>query len=158
MAASILLLILLAAPLAQFSHAFKPQIRPPINYSRFSSSANNVNIEAPAEKSSVTTLNLSGEVTITSKASPFPNGKDLLDFFSLAGSAPLILRGSKNNRIADIPNPDVSLLEAYQKQCQLSSAQSPKPEDKFFDVTTSGVEFPGLKVGNVIAMVMLKKN
>eukprot|EP00956_Cyclotella_meneghiniana_P024364 scaffold48828_cov75-Cyclotella_meneghiniana.AAC.7 len=148
MAASIISLILLAAPLAQFSHAFKPQIRPPINYERFSSRTNNVNVEAPAEKSSMTTLNLIGEVTITSKESPSPNsnGKDLMEFFSLTGSAPLILRGSKNNRIVEIPNPDVSLLEAYHEQCQVVGAQTPKPDDKFFDVTTSGVEFPGLKV------------
>ena len=159
MAALVLPLILLAAPLVQLSHAFKPQIRPPINYERFSSRTNNVNVEAPAEKSSMTTLNLIGEVTITSKASPSPNsnGKDLMEFFSLTGSAPLILRGSKNNRIVEIPNPDVSLLEAYHEQCQVVGAQTPKPDDKFFDVTTSGVEFPGLKVGYVITMVTLTR-
>ena len=102
-----------------------------------------------SSKSSITTLNLVGEITKTSEAAPTPKDKKLLDFFSLPDSAPLILRGSKNNHIVEITNPDTVLLDAYQKQCRHVNAHSPKPNDKLFDVTTSGVEFPGLKVMSV---------
>ena len=102
-----------------------------------------------SSKSSITTLNLVGEVKKTSEAAPTPKGKELLDFFSLPSSAPLILRGSKNNQIVEITDPDALLLDVYKKQCQHVNAHSPKPNDKLFDVTTSGVEFPGLKVMSV---------
>ena len=59
-----------------------------------------------SSKSSITTLNLVGEVKKTSEAAPTPKGKELLDFFSLPSSAPLILRGSKNNQIVEITDPD----------------------------------------------------
>jgi hypothetical protein len=126
--------------------AFVPRSSRPSTYRAILSST--ANAETRAEKTSMTTLDLIGEVTQTSEAAPFPknNGKNLKDFFHLPDSAALILRGSKNNHIVEITDPDASLVKAYHQQCQLVNAQPPQPGDKFYDVTTSGVDFPGLKV------------
>lgn len=135
--------VFLAATM-QLTLAFVPRSRVLIRDALYSTKAN---IEAPLEeKTSMTTLNLIGQVTKRSDSAPSPAGKRLLDFFSLPDSAPVILRGSKNNRIVEITNPDASLVKTYEEQCNEVNAQSPSSDDKFFDVTTSGVDFPGLKV------------
>ena len=134
------ILILLAAT-THSANAFVPRHQLSTRHAVVLSSTS---VEAPDEKSSMTTLNLIGEVTKSSEAAPAT--KNLIDFFSLPDSASLILRGSKNNKIVEITNPDATLLEAYEKQCKIVDAKAPGPDDKFFDVTTSGVQFPGLKV------------
>jgi hypothetical protein len=125
----------------QPSFAFVPRARVLTRDAFYSTKANVLQ-----EKTSMTTLNLIGQVTKTSLPAPTPVGKTLLDFFSLPDSATLILRGSKNNQIIEITNPDASLVKAYEERCTEVNAQSPSSDDKFFDVTTSGVDFPGLKV------------
>lgn len=139
------MIILLLGAACELSHAFVPGNRPSrhifLDYSR------SKNIEAaPDERTSMTTLHLVGEVTKTSELAPFPNYEKLLEFFSLPDSPHTILRGSKNNHIVEIVEPSVSLLKSYQQQCRELNGESPTGDDKFFEVTTSGVDFPGLKV------------
>jgi hypothetical protein len=97
-------------------------------------------------KDAATTLNLYGEATIHSEAVPPPHDK-IHEFFALPESASLLLRGSNNNEIVEITNVDEDLREAYQKQCRKVNASAPTPDtDRFYDVTTSGVRFPGLQI------------
>ena len=144
MMAQLINIIVLIAATSEVSHAFVPHVRP---WTRPVLNSSKANVEAiPEENTSMTTLNLVGEVTKTSELVPSSNKKTLVDFFSLPESPNLILRGSANNQIVEIENPDASLLKAYNQQCKEVDAKSPTPNDKFYDVTTSAVKFPGLKV------------
>eukprot|EP00804_Cyclotella_cryptica_P009574 CCRYP_006270-RA/>CCRYP_006270-RA protein AED:0.04 eAED:0.04 QI:221/1/1/1/1/1/2/138/286 len=142
----------LAAP-SRFSHAFVAHVNVRSS-AHFTLHSTEANLETDAGSKSdgktlLTTLNLIGEITKSSDPAPPPDGKALLEFFSLPDSAPLILRGSKNNHIVEITNPDDSLLQTYQQQCRKVNAKTPSSDDKIFDVTTGGVNFPGLKVMTV---------
>jgi hypothetical protein len=110
-----------------------------------SSIANNDEEDPSKTKDTSTTLNLYGEVTINSEAVPPPHDK-IHEFFALPESASLLLRGSNNNEIVEITNVDDDLREAYQEQCRKVNASVPSPNDLFYDVTTSGVRFPGLQI------------
>ena len=99
-------------------------------------------------KDVATTLNLYGEATIRSESVPPPHEK-IHEFFSLPESASLLLRGSNNNEIVEITNIDDDLLEAYQQQCKKVSASAPTARDLFYEVTTSGVSFPGLQIMSI---------
>ncbi len=156
-------LTFLASPI-HFSHSFTfiPHANVPSS-SHVTLHSTETNIESnagpkPDGKTLMTTLNLIGELTKTSNPAPPPDRKALLDFFSLPDSAPLILRGSKNNHIVEITNPDDSLLQRYQQQCGRVNAKAPTSDDKFFDVTTGGVNFPGLKVGRNDRVYNLSKD
>jgi len=96
-------------------------------------------------KDAATTLNLYGEATIRSESVPPPHDK-IHEFFALPESASLLLRGSNNNEIVEITNVDDDLRDAYQQQCRKVDASEPTPDDLFYDVTTSGVRFPGLQI------------
>jgi hypothetical protein len=150
MVQSIILTVLaLFATVSQHSLAFVPCSRSLTHHALHSTKTKNAEAQAPPEpeeSTSMTTLNLIGEVTKTSAPAPAPNGKELLQFFSLPDSAPLILRGSKNNHIVEITDPDHNLLQMYDEQCRRVNAHSPRSDHKLYDVTTSAVKFPGLNV------------
>ncbi|KAL7459669.1 hypothetical protein ACHAWC_011411 [Mediolabrus comicus] len=99
------------------------------------------------DDASATTLNLYGEATIQSEVVPPPHEK-IHEFFALPGSALLLLRGSKNNDIIEITNADKQLRDAYQEQCRKVNANISTSDhnERFFEVTTSGVNFPGLQI------------
>mmetsp|Transcript_28973 Transcript_28973/g.43790 ORF Transcript_28973/g.43790 Transcript_28973/m.43790 type:complete len:302 (-) Transcript_28973:173-1078(-) len=99
-------------------------------------------------KDSATTLNLYGEATIRSESVPPPHDK-IHEFFALPESASLLLRGSNNNEIVEITSVDDDLRQAYQQQCRKVDASDPTPDDLFYDVTTSGVRFPGLQIMSI---------
>lgn len=102
--------------------------------------------------SSMMTLNFSGETVITSDLAAVDNNKPLQDFFALPHAAPLILRGSKNNTVIEVENVDIELFKQYQENCKRSDISSPTPDDRIYDVTTAGVQFPGLKVMSVVTV------
>ena len=99
------------------------------------------------DEASATTLNLYGEATIQSKVVPPPHEK-IHEFFALPESALLLLRGSKNNDIIEITNVDNQLRDTYQEQCRKVNANISTSDhnERFFEVTTSGVNFPGLQI------------
>lgn len=105
--------------------------------------------EGPSKtENAETTLNLYGEATILSESVPPPHEK-IHEFFALPQSASLLLRGSNNNEIVEITNVDDDLREAYQQQCKKVDASLPTDDDLFYDVTTSGVRFPGLQIMSI---------
>jgi hypothetical protein len=103
-------------------------------------------------KSSMMTLSFEGETSIASKPAAFVEGKSLHDFFTLPHTALLILRGSKNNQINELENVDAALFERYKQSCAMLNASSPTADDRIFNVTTSAVRFPGLRVLSLVTI------
>lgn len=95
-----------------------------------------------------TSLNLYGEATILSESVQPPHEK-IHEFFAIPESASLLLRGSNNNEIVEITNVDDDLRQAYLQQCKKVDASVPTDDDLFYDVTTSGVRFPGLQIMSI---------
>lgn len=104
------------------------------------------------KSSSMMTLNFEGETSISSKPAAFVEGKSLHNFFALPHTAPLILRGSKNNQINELANVNAALFERYNQSCALLNASLPTADDRIFDVTTSAVSFPGLRVLSLVTI------
>jgi hypothetical protein len=81
-------------------------------------------------------------------------GKSLHEFFALPQSAPIILRGSKNNRVKEIIDAatTTTLMERYKVNCGKVNASTPSSsgDERIFEVTTSGVKFPGLQVISIV--------
>ena len=104
--------------------------------------------------SSMMTLNFQGNTCMTSKQAALVEGKSLHEFFALPQSAPIILRGSKNNRIRDMGNigttTTTTLMEKYKVNCVKVDASTPSGDERIFEVTTSGVKFPGLQVMSIV--------
>ena len=102
--------------------------------------------------SSMMTLNFQGNTCMTSKQAALVEGKSLHEFFALPQSAPIILRGSKNNRIRDMGNigTTTTLMEKYKVNCVKVDASTPSGDERIFEVTTSGVNFPGLQVMSIV--------
>lgn len=98
------------------------------------------------------TLNFVGETVITSKVAAIDDNKSLLEFFSLPSSPLLILRGSKNNKVVEIEMIDDELLTQYKESCERTGALPPTADDRFFDVTTNGVNFPGMEVLSLVTI------
>lgn len=111
-------------------------------------------VDRTESKKSMATLDLFGQVTSASESAPAPSN-NLQDYFSLPESPLIILRGANNNSVVENSNPDDTLLQLYADQCKKIEAQPPTPQDRIFDVTTSGVSFPGLKV-NTVATIGVK--
>mmetsp|Transcript_25478 Transcript_25478/g.39997 ORF Transcript_25478/g.39997 Transcript_25478/m.39997 type:complete len:295 (-) Transcript_25478:848-1732(-) len=121
----------------------------PTSRERFLLLARATDDEGPSKtKDAETTLNLYGEATIRSESVPPPHEK-IHEFFALPESASLLLRGSNNNEIVEITDVDDDLRKAYQQQCQKVGASFPTADDLFYDVTTSGVRFPGLQIMSI---------
>ena len=103
--------------------------------------------------SSMMTLNFQGNTCITSKQAALVEGMPLHEFFALPQSAPIILRGSKNNRVKetiDAAAATTTLMERYKVNCGKVNASTPSGDERIFEVTTSGVKFPGLQVISIV--------
>jgi len=98
------------------------------------------------------TINFVGETIITSKVVAIDDDKSLLEFFSLPSSPLLILRGSKNNKVVEIEMIDDELLTQYKESCERTGALPPSDDDRLFEVTTSGVNFPGMEVLSLVTI------
>eukprot|EP00580_Thalassiosira_gravida_P012314 CAMPEP_0201634628 /NCGR_PEP_ID=MMETSP0493-20130528/7479_1 /ASSEMBLY_ACC=CAM_ASM_000838 /TAXON_ID=420259 /ORGANISM="Thalassiosira gravida, Strain GMp14c1" /LENGTH=344 /DNA_ID=CAMNT_0048106497 /DNA_START=81 /DNA_END=1112 /DNA_ORIENTATION=+ len=109
--------------------------------------------------SSTMTLNFVGEAVYTSKPAPMIDvnnnnnqAKSLHAFFALPQSAILLLRGSKNNQVVELESVDEELLKRYRQSCDSVNALPPTSDDRFYEVTTSGVKFPGLTVMTAVTI------
>lgn len=74
------------------------------------------------------------------------------DFFALPNTPPLILRGSKNNQVIELENVDAELFERYKNSCAMLNASFPTAGDRIYEVTTSAVKFPGLRVMSLVTI------
>ena len=101
------------------------------------------------DNKSMMTLNFVGETIITSKVAAIDDNKS---FFFLPSSPLLILRGSKNNKVVEIEMIDDELITQYKESCERTGALPPSADDRFFDVTTSGVKFPGMEVLSLVTI------
>ena len=95
-----------------------------------------------------------GETVITSDvaAANSDDSKPLREFFSQTYAAPIILQGSKDNHVNEIENIDDELFNQYKQNCELTGASTPTNNNRIFDVTTSGISFPGLQVMSVVTI------
>jgi hypothetical protein len=109
-------------------------------------------VRTDGKSSSMMTLNFEGETSITSNPAKVVKGKSLHDFFALPHTAQLVLRGSKNNQIHEIENVDAELFERYKRSCATLNASLPTADDRIFDVSTSAVSFPGLRVMSLVTI------
>ncbi|KAL3766694.1 hypothetical protein ACHAW5_006952 [Stephanodiscus triporus] len=109
-------------------------------------------VRTDGKSSSMMTLNFEGETSITSNPAKFVEGKSLHEFFALPHTAQLVLRGSKNNQIHEIENVDAELFERYKRSCATLKASLPTADDRIFDVSTSAVSFPGLRVMSLVTI------
>ena len=120
---------------------------------RFSTEVENEETAAEGKSSSSMTLNFVGETAIASESAPkADNAKSLHDFFALPQSVLLLMRGSKNNKIVEIESIDDDLPKQYEQMCDKTRAAAPAPADRFFEVTTPGVKFPGLQINSVVTI------
>ncbi|KAL3815333.1 hypothetical protein ACHAXA_010015 [Cyclostephanos tholiformis] len=92
------------------------------------------------------TLNFEGSSSIMSRPVSLIEGKSMHDFFALPNTAPLILRGSANNQVNQLESIDAELFEQYKYSCAMLNASLPTANDRIYEVTTSAVRFPGLRV------------
>jgi hypothetical protein len=102
--------------------------------------------------SSMMTLNLVGKSVISSEPTLFNDSTSMHDFFALPRTAELLLQGSKNNTIHEIQIVDSELYEQYRNNCALLNASLPISADRIYNVTTSGVRFPGLQVMSIVTI------
>ena len=102
--------------------------------------------------SSMMTLNFAGETAITSDVAAVDNKKSLRDFFALPHVPSLILRGSKNNKIQELENIEPELFQQYEQACDRFNALPPLPTDRIFQVTASGLKFPGVQVMSTVTI------
>lgn len=137
-----------------FSHAFVNNCVRPVSRTKIFSTKEVVAKEeiTSEDKTSITTLNLSGEAVFTSDLAALDKNKSLHDFFALPHAATLLLRGSKNNEVDEVENVDSELFMRYQQNCKKHDTSSPTPNDRIYDVTTAGLQFPGLKVMSVVTI------
>ena len=105
--------------------------------------------ESTSSSSSMMTLNFLGETEITSQMAPSSTNKSLRGFFSLPQSAPLLLKGARNNELNELENIDADLLNQYKIMCGRVDASPPSSNERIFEVITPGVKFPGLQVLSV---------
>lgn len=101
---------------------------------------------------SMMTLNFAGETVMTSDLAAVDKNKSLYDFFALPHAALFILQGAKNNTLLQVENVDTGLFKQYQHNCEKFNASSPTSDDRIYDVTTAGLQFPGLKVMSVVTI------
>lgn len=102
--------------------------------------------------SSMMTLNLIGQTVVSSEPTIFNRSRSLNDFFALSRTAELLLQGSKNNSIQEIKNVNMELYEQYKQNCAMFNASLPSTDDRIYNVTTSGVRFPGLHVMSTVTI------
>ncbi|KAL3762724.1 hypothetical protein ACHAWU_001669 [Discostella pseudostelligera] len=158
--------VMFALRVIDFSIAFCPDTKPHMlpacrhapcvsrKMQVFSSSANNLVDDETnhTTTSSMMTLNLVGKTVILSLPTLFNDSKSMHDFFALPRTAELLLKGSKNNTIHEIQIVDSELYEQYRNNCALLNASLPNSVDRIYNVTTSGVRFPGLNVMSIVTI------
>ena len=98
--------------------------------------------------STTMTVNFVGEAAMSSEVAAVDESKSLNDFFAMHPH--IILQGANNNHINEHININDDLFTRYKQVCHKLGASSPTPNDsRLFDVTTSGLKFPGLTVQSI---------
>jgi len=105
-----------------------------------------------SSSSSMTTLNFVGKAALTTGPAPVKESKPLKDFFALPHTPQIILRGSKSNQVDELASIDDELLRKYEQACINSNALPPTPNDRFYNVTTPGLKFPGVQIFTVVTI------
>ena len=107
------------------------------------------------EPSTMMTVNFLGETAMSSEVAAVDESKSLHDFFAMHPH--IFLEGAKNNHINEHININDDLFKRYELVCHELGASAPTPNDsRLFDVTTSGLKFPGLAVVQSIATIGVK--
>jgi len=101
-----------------------------------------------AEKKGMTLLRFVGEATTTADPVPMPPpGKSLSDFFAVDSHRDLLMKGTGN--VVEPMEANEELMERWAAEAKRVGAVPPQKGDSLLQVTTSGIQFPGLKILSV---------
>ena len=105
-----------------------------------------------AEKKGMALLKFVGEATTITDQVPIPpqaagDGKSLAAFFSVDGHRDLLMRGVSN--VVEPMEANKELMERWTAEAERVGAVSPEEGDPLLQVTTAGIQFPGLKILSV---------
>ena len=112
-----------------------------------SSSSSSADEEA-AEKKGMALLKFVGEATTTTDPVPMPPSDiSLADFFAVDNHRDLLMKGT-GNKVEPMKSND-ELMERWVVEAKRVGAVPPQKGDPLLQVTTSGIQFPGLKILSV---------
>ena len=105
-----------------------------------------------AEKKGMALLKFIGEATTITDPIPLPpqasdDGKSLAAFFSVDGHRDLLMRGVSN--VVEPMEANKELMERWTAEAKRVGAVPPEEGDPLLQVTTAGIQFPGLKILSV---------
>ena len=106
-----------------------------------------------AEKKGMALLKFVGEATTITDPVPLPpqasddDGKSLAAFFSVDSHRDLLMRGVSN--VVEPMEANKELMERWTVEAKRVGAVPPEEEDALLQVTTAGIQFPGLKILSV---------
>ena len=101
-----------------------------------------------AEKKGMALLTFVGEATTTADPVPMPpSGVSLVDFFAVDSHRDLLMKGTGN--LVEPMKSNHDLLERWTVEAKRVGAVPPEKGDALLQVTTSGIQFPGLKILSV---------
>jgi hypothetical protein len=106
-----------------------------------------------AEKKGMTLLKFVGEATTITDPVPLPprasddDGKSLAAFFSVDSHRDLLMRGVSN--VVEPMEANKELMERWTAEAKRVGAVPPEEGDPLLQVTTAGIQFPGLKILSV---------
>jgi len=105
-----------------------------------------------AEKKGVALLKFVGEATTITDPVPLPSqasddGKSLAAFFSIDSHRDLLMRGTGNT--VEPMEANKELMERWITEAKRVGAVPPDEGDPLLQVTTTGIQFPGLKILSV---------
>ena len=112
-----------------------------------SSSSSSADEEA-AEKKGMALLKFVGEATTTTDPVRMPpSGISLADFFAIDSHRDLLMKGTGN--LVEPMEPNDELMKRWAVEAKRVGAVPPQKGDALLQVTTSGIQFPGLKILSV---------
>ncbi|KAL7537576.1 hypothetical protein ACHAWF_005815 [Thalassiosira exigua] len=112
------------------------------------------NAESSSSEKGGMILNFVADFSVDSESVPFAGKSKMHEFFGTPKHALPLLRGSKNNQIKELKNVGADLIQRYEHVCGKVNASSPSSIDRFFEVETAGIQFPGLRVMTVATIAV----
>jgi hypothetical protein len=95
-----------------------------------------------------TTLNLKGEISVTSNPLPRTSDEKLVEFFQTAACRNLLVSGGGERPCSEVEmTPE--LLDDWRSRCVSLGARRPDERDSILAVVSRGIQFPGLHVRSV---------
>ena len=115
-------------------------------------SIDDITDDITAEKKGMALLKFVGEATTITDQVPIPpqasgDGKSLAAFFSVDGHRDLLMRGINN--VVEPMEANKELMERWTAEAERVGAVPPEEGDPLLQVTTAGIQFPGLKILSV---------